>query len=238
MISALIVDDEPYARAELAELLQELGGVTVLAEAGNALEAMALLPQHRPDVLFLDIQMPKISGLELLSMLEPGQIPRVVFVTAHDDYAIQAFEDNAFDYLLKPVSKARLQKTLDRLGQALPQQDLAPVTPPLTTIPGYQQQRIRLVPLAEVEYIYSDLGGVHLVTREGEYHTQLTLKVLEQRTPLLRVHRQYLVCASAIREITLQDNHSAELETRLGHTLPVSRRYLKTLKSHLGLQSQ
>ncbi|GAA3526553.1 two-component system response regulator BtsR [Zobellella aerophila] len=236
MISALIVDDEPYARAELAELLRELGGVTVLAEAGNALEAMALLQQHRPEVVFLDIQMPKISGLELLSMLDPKQIPRVVFVTAHDEYAIQAFEDNAFDYLLKPVSKPRLQKTLDRLKQTLPPQDLGPVTPPLTTIPGYQQQRIRLVPLAEVEYIYSDLGGVHLVTREGEYHTQLTLKVLEQRTALLRVHRQYLVKADAIREITLRDNHSAELETQLGHTLPVSRRYLKTLKSRLGLQ--
>ncbi|WP_116473529.1 two-component system response regulator BtsR [Zobellella maritima] len=236
MISALIVDDEPYARAELAELLRELGGVTIQAEAGNALEAMGLLQQQQPDVMFLDIQMPKISGLELLSMVEPERLPRVVFVTAHDEYAIQAFEDNAFDYLLKPVSKSRLQKTLDRLREALPVQDLEPVTPPLTTIPGYQQQRIRLVPLADVEYIYSDLGGVHLVTPEGEYHTQLTLKVLEQRTPLLRVHRQYLMRVEAIREITLRENHSAELETRLGHRLPVSRRYLKALKSRLGLQ--
>ncbi len=236
MISALIVDDEPYARAELAELLQELGGVTVLAEAANALEAMALLQQHKPEVLFLDIQMPKITGLELLSMLDPGLISQVVFVTAHDEYAIQAFEDNAFDYLLKPVAKARLQKTLNRLKQARPPQDLTPVTPPLTSIPGYQQQRIRLVPLEQVEYIYSDLSGVHLVTREGEYHTQLTLKVLEQRTALLRVHRQYLVRADAIREISLQENHSAELETQLGHRLPVSRRYLKTLKNQLGLQ--
>lgn len=236
MINAVIVDDEPYARAELAELLRELGGVTITAEAGNAFDAMALLKQQQPDVMFLDIQMPRISGLELLSMVEPAQLPRVVFVTAHDEYAIQAFEDNAFDYLLKPVSRARLQKTLDRLRQALPPQDLTPVTPPLTTLPGFQQQRIRLVPLADVEYIYSDLGGVHMVTQEGEYHTQLTLKVLEQRTPLLRVHRQYLVSADAIRDIVLQDNHSAELETRLGHRLPVSRRYLKALKSQLGLQ--
>lgn len=233
MISALVVDDEPYARAELAELLRA-ENVTVLAQAGNALEALALLNRLRPDVVFLDIQMPKVSGLELLALLDPARMPRVVFVTAFDDYAVQAFEDNAFDYLLKPVAPARLHKTLARLSQALAPQDLAAVTPPLRMVPCYQHQRIRLVPIDEVEYAYSDLGGVHLVTAGATYHAQLTLKALESRSPLLRIHRQYLVRGEAIREITLLDNHAAELKTRHGHALPVSRRYLKFLKDHFG----
>ena len=110
MIRTLIVDDEPYAREELAELLASDPDIEILGMAGNAIEALGLIQQLKPDVVFLDIQMPKLSGMELVAMLDP--LPRIVFVTAFDDYAIQAFEENAFDYLLKPVEPARLAKTL------------------------------------------------------------------------------------------------------------------------------
>ncbi|MCR6551779.1 response regulator, partial [Aeromonas sp. CPF2-S1] len=98
MIRTLIVDDEPYAREELAELLASDPDIEILGMAGNAIEALGLIQQLKPDVVFLDIQMPKLSGMELVAMLDP--LPRIVFVTAFDDYAIQAFEENAFDYLL------------------------------------------------------------------------------------------------------------------------------------------
>jgi len=96
MIRILIVDDEPYAREEMAELLGGEPDIEILDMATNAIEALPMIQRLKPDVVFLDIQMPKLSGMELVAMLDP--LPRIVFVTAFDDYAIQAFEENAFDY--------------------------------------------------------------------------------------------------------------------------------------------
>ena len=106
MIRTLIVDDELYAREELALHLGQDPDIEILGQAANAIEALPLIQRLKPDVVFLDIQMPKLSGMELVAMLDP--LPRIVFVTAFDEYAIQAFEENAFDYLLKPVEPARL----------------------------------------------------------------------------------------------------------------------------------
>ena len=115
MIRTLIVDDELYAREELMQHLAAEPDIELLG--ANAIEALPLIQRLKPDVVFLDIQMPKLSGMELVAMLDP--LPRIVFVTAFDEYAIQAFEENAFDYLLKPVEPARLAKTLARLRQDL-----------------------------------------------------------------------------------------------------------------------
>ncbi|MCR6551532.1 two-component system response regulator BtsR, partial [Aeromonas sp. CPF2-S1] len=181
----------------------------------------------------LDIQMPKLSGMELVAMLDP--LPRIVFVTAFDEYAIQAFEENAFDYLLKPVEPARLAKTLARLKQDISPQPIDRLAPTIEHIPGYLHNRVRLLPIAQVEYAFSDLGGVHVACQGELFHTQLTLKSLEEKSPLLRCHRQYLVSPNAIFEIRLLDNQLAEIVTPSGARVPVSRRYLKELKDQLGL---
>lgn len=131
MIRTLIVDDEPYAREELMQQLAAEPDIELLGTAANAIEALPLIQRLRPDVVFLDIQMPKLSGMELVAMLDP--LPRIVFVTAFDDYAIQAFEENAFDYLLKPVEPARLAKTLARLRQDLSPQPMTRSPPPFAT---------------------------------------------------------------------------------------------------------
>ena len=115
MMRVLIVDDEPFARAELKSLLAKEADIEVIGECANAVEAIAAIHHHTPDVVFLDIQMPRISGLEMLSMLDPARMPHIVFVTAYDEYALRAFEEQAFDYLLKPADPARLNKTLQRL---------------------------------------------------------------------------------------------------------------------------
>jgi len=96
-LRALIVDDEPLAREELRLLLEAAGGIEVLAECGNALEALPAVHRLKPDVLFLDIQMPRISGLELVGMLDPAQLPQIVFITAYDEYALRAFDEQALD---------------------------------------------------------------------------------------------------------------------------------------------
>lgn len=113
--TALVIDDEQIAREELIQLLVETGHITVLGEANNAINGLKLINQLKPEVVFLDIQMPQITGIELLTMLDPETMPNIVFVTAYDQYAIQAFEENAFDYLLKPVDTDRLEKTIQKL---------------------------------------------------------------------------------------------------------------------------
>lgn len=237
MLSAIVIDDELFAREELTELLEETGKVDVIDQASNAIEGLKKINQLKPDVVFLDIQMPQITGIELLGMLDPDTMPHVVFVTAYDEFAIQAFEDNAFDYLLKPVDTKRLEKTVKRLvksenqGQTNPT-ILAPQT--LDQVPCIGLNRIVIIPTGDVEFAYTDISGVHIQTHEQKATSQLTLKVLEEKTPLVRCHRQFLVNTKAIKEIKLLENGLAEIITVSNHPIPVSRRYLKTLKELLG----
>lgn len=235
-LRALIVDDEPLAREELRLLLEAAGGIEVLAECGNALEALPAVHRLKPDVLFLDIQMPRISGLELVGMLDPAQLPQIVFITAYDEYALRAFDEQALDYLLKPVDPARLQRTLQRLQQpATPGAVPDSLLTPLQSIPCSGHNRILLLPLAEVEYVFSDLAGNHVVTASREGTTELTLRTLEARSGLLRCHRQYLLNPAQIAEILLLDGGLAEVVTRSGRKVPVSRRFLRPLKEQLAI---
>ncbi len=110
MLRVLIVDDEPLARENLRVLLQEQPDIEIVGECANAIEAIGAVHKLRPDVLFLDIQMPRISGLEMVGMLDPAHRPYIVFLTAFDEYAVKAFEEHAFDYLLKPIEEKRLEK--------------------------------------------------------------------------------------------------------------------------------
>lgn len=237
MLSALVIDDELFAREELTELLEETGHIQVIGQASNAIEGLKKINQLKPDVVFLDIQMPQITGIELLAMLDPETMPKVVFVTAYDEFAVQAFEDNAFDYLLKPVDTKRLAKTLNRLlkTRQVSKEQVAAIAPPcLDQVPCIGHNRIVIIPTRDVEFAYSDISGVHVQTHEQKATSQLTLKVLEEKTPLVRCHRQFLVNISAIKEIKLLENGLAEIVTVSNHPLPVSRRYLKTLKEMLG----
>lgn len=239
MLRVLIVDDEPLAREMLRSLLQEERDIEVVGECGNAIEGISAVHKLRPDVLFLDIQMPRISGLEMVGMLDPGNRPYVVFLTAFDEYAVQAFEEHAFDYLLKPIETQRLAKTLNRLRQDRGEQDvslLAENQQPLKFIPCTGHSRIWLLQMEEVAFVSSRMSGVYVTSHEGkEGFTELTLRTLESRTPLVRCHRQYLVNMAFLKEIRLEDNGQAELLLRDGLTVPVSRRYLKNLKEALGL---
>ena len=241
MLKAIVIDDELYAREELIALLaeQKIVSIEVVASCNNAIEGLKKVNQLKPDVIFLDIQMPQISGMEMLSMLDVDTMPKVVFVTAYDEYALQAFEDNAFDYILKPVEPARLEKTLKRIkGTHQPDDYQILTSKPLTLIPCAGFNRYVLLKPSEIEVAYSDQAGVHIISNQSE-HAQnscsLSLKVLEEKTELLRCHRQYLINPNAIREIRLLDNSLAEIITSSGAVAPVSRRYLKMLKDRFQL---
>ena len=235
MLTALIIDDEAPSRDELRALLAAHADIEVLGECANALEGIAKIHCLRPDVVFLDIQMPRVSGLEMVGMIEPAALPHIVFVTAYDEHALKAFEEHAADYLLKPIDPQRLAKTLQWLrAGARPSSPVGPsLLPVLRHIPCVSLNRISLLGLDDIEYVYTDLSGVHVVCDKRQGITELTLKILQERTPLLRCHRQYLVNIDQIAEIGMLDNGSAEIVTRSARRVPVSRRYLRELKDQL-----
>jgi len=236
VITCLIVDDELFAREELADLLGQEHDIEIVGQCANAIEALQSIAKEKPQLIFLDIQMPRISGMELIAMLDPDNMPKIVFVTAYDEFAVKAFDNHAFDYLLKPIDAERLSKTLTRVRKNLTPQIMDPITPKrLEHIPCYSGNKLKVIAIQDVEYVFSDLSGVHVASAKGKVHTQLTLKVFEEKTPLVRCHRQYLISPKAIAEIELLDT-GAEVTTHSGDKVPVSRRYLKSLKQLFGFQ--
>jgi two-component system LytT family response regulator len=218
-------------------LLETQRDIEIVGECGNAIEAIGAVHKLRPDVLFLDIQMPRISGLEMVGMLDPNT-PYIVFLTAFDEYAVKAFEEHAFDYLLKPIEAARLEKR----SPACARSAICRMSR-CWTIPAGAE--IYSLHRAQPDLAAAD-GGCGLCQqpderdlrdrpRGKEGFTELTLRTLESRTPLLRCHRQYLVNMAHLKEIRLEENGQAELLMRAGQTVPVSRRYLKSLKEAIGL---
>ena len=179
MIKVLIVDDEPLARENLRILLQAQSDIEIVGECSNAVEAIGAVHKLRPDVLFLDIQMPRISGLEMVGMLDPEHRPYIVFLTAFDEYAVKAFEEHAFDYLLKPIEEARLEKTLSRLRQERTKQDVSLLPEnqqALKFIPCSGHSRIYLLQMDDVAFISSRMSGVYVTSSDGkEGFTELTL---------------------------------------------------------------
>lgn len=238
MIRALVVDDEVHAREHLAGLLTASGAVQVVGSCGNALEALRAVRALTPDALFLDVQMPQVSGLQLVSMLDEDRLPCVVFVTAYDEYAVDAFERDALDYLLKPVQPERLARALEKVARHLESgRPRRPAGPPIERIPCLGQRSIKLVDVGEVEFVRSGDAGVYVVTAGGEHFTELTLRVLEERAPrLLRCHKQYLVNLALIDEIVPDDPGGPLVRTRSGREVPVSRRLLLELKDAFGIR--
>jgi two-component system LytT family response regulator len=237
MLRAVVVDDELHAREELSALLAEAGGVQVVASCADAVQALHAVNASRPDLLFLDITMPGVDGLQFLGMIDPELMPCVVFVTAYDEFALDAFEKDAVDYLLKPVEPQRLARALEKARRLLGEgRRPTPPLPPLERIPCVAGHGIKLVDLAEVVCVRSSETGVHVVTARGEYLTELTLTILESRgRNLVRCHKQVLVNLDQIDEISRADPAGASLKTRNGIVVPVSRRFLAPLKERLGI---
>jgi len=209
-VRALIADDEPRARQFLEKLLREHETIEVAGAARGGADTLALVEELKPDVLFLDIHMPDLSGLEVARHLAgrggaPGvaRTPIIVFITAYDRYAIEAFEVAALDYLLKPIKRERLAETLRRLQSDAV--DDAPAArgriPPLTRLPVRHRREIKLLDLAQVPIIFSRDRLVLARADAHEYLVDYTLQDLEQRLPegqFVRVHRAALVNVSAI----------------------------------------
>lgn len=227
MIRIVVVEDEPLARQHLVDLLEELPGLEVVCAATNGRLGLAAIAEHRPDAVFLDIEMPGITGTELMHMLAEPR-PAIVFVTAYPQHAIEAFAGGAVHYLLKPISRIGVAQALARIR---PKGD--PMQKEWLRIPVRRKSGTRLLKPEEVEALVADLGDCTAWTSEGRLPVDGSLSHWEERLAehgFLRVHRNALVRLEAVREIGTED----ELRLTSG-CLAISRRRMEEVKKALGI---
>lgn len=208
MLNILIVDDETPARTRLREVLADIDNVNVVAEAKNGKEALNLVNQMqsdqvRVDIVLLDIRMPEMDGVEVAGHLQKlPKPPAIIFTTAFDSYAMQAFDINAVDYLLKPIRFERLQTALQKARALLPSQidALTPLNSPRTHLSISERNRILLIPIADIIYLRAELKYITVRTAEREYLLEESLTRLEQEFghAFIRLHRNCLVASAYI----------------------------------------
>ena len=250
VMSAIVADDEALARDEMKFLLGQIPDIEVIATAGNGLEALDLIEKLDPAVAFLDIQMPGLDGLGVLRRLKERQIepPHVVFATAFDQFAVEAFRLEAMDYILKPVDKERLEETVARARRATAERIGEPPASPLprpaaafTTLLLRAGARNLIVDPQELVYATIENGIITMITAQGE--GQANFRTLEELQAVLdpdifwRAHRSFVVNINRIREVVpwFKSTYQLKMDDRKGTEIPVSRMQSRRLREMLNL---
>jgi two-component system, LytTR family, response regulator LytT len=258
-LRAVLVDDEQLAREELGYLLGQVGGVDVIGQAGNGVEAISAIERLRPDVVFLDVQMPGLTGFEVARRLVAGDAPaHIIFVTAYDQHAIEAFEVNAVDYLLKPVEQSRLEVAVDRARRriatdrsaegALKAAELEKIVELLAERQSRRErlaikvgERFLLVQAQDIIYASLADEGISVVTSQhagtSNYRTLDELHERLDPTVFWRVHRSHLVNINKIKEIVpwFSRNYILRMKDEKSTEIPVSRTQTRRLREYLKL---
>ncbi|WP_103020837.1 LytR/AlgR family response regulator transcription factor [Salinibacter altiplanensis] len=241
-IRALIVDDEPLARTGVRQLVEPLDNVTIVGEATDGDEAVRQIKAQEPALVFLDVQMPEMSGLEVVREVGVEAMPLTIFVTAYDQYALEAFEAHALDYLLKPIEEARFQEAMERARQQLRQTEADTLNQQLrgmlreyadeeTSIERFtvrSRDRIYFVDAEDVQWIESEGDYVALHDGDDAHLVRKTMKKLEEQLDadrFLRVHRSYIVNVEHIDELRPLDHGTYQLRMASGTPLKTSRGY-------------
>jgi len=232
-MKTLIVDDEPLARRELRRLLGAIHGIEVVGEAGNIDDARMRIEELAPEVVFLDIQMPGGSGFDLLAQLE--RVPRVIFTTAYDQYAVKAFDVNALDYLLKPIEPERLAAALRKLQAAAPP-DAGAASPgaPLEQLFVRDGHRCWFVPLREVSVISSEGNYVRLLWGRERPLLGRSLAALEQKLDprrFFRANRRQLINLDYVAQVELGEGGRLHVQLRDGPEIEISRRQARLFRA-------
>ncbi|MHB8906865.1 MAG: LytR/AlgR family response regulator transcription factor [Melioribacteraceae bacterium] len=242
-IRVVIIDDETLAREIIKSYLKKFENVVLLAECSNGFEGIKQINELKPDLIFLDIQMPKLTGFEMLEILE--EPPVIIFTTAFDQYALKAFDVNATDYLLKPFSEERFgealnkaiklisnspstKQKLDGLVKAAEKRDEF-----LDRVVIKHGQKIIIIPTEEIRYIEAQDDYTMLYTEKGNFLKQKTMKYFEENlnsAEFIRIHRSYFVKLSAIKQIELFEKESYRVLLQDGVKLPVSKSGYQNLK--------
>ncbi len=254
-LSAVIVDDEQLAREELAYLLKSVDGVDIVAQGKNGVEAVNLIKEHTPDLVFLDVQMPGLDGFGVIKKLLDKKValPQIVFATAFDQYAVKAFEVNAVDYLLKPFDKKRVAQSVQKAKQRVQ----GPATPNdrlETLVKMLEQQkpsaskvllkaagRLFLVDQKDICYASIEDGVITVFTSqmEGQSNCRTLEELLDSLDPNLfwRAHRSYLVNINRIKEVVpwFKSSYQLRMDDKKQAEIPVSRAQTKRLRELFGL---
>lgn len=245
MIKAILIDDEPLARSIVKEYLQHHPNITVVQECNDGFEGLKAIMQHQPELIFLDIQMPKITGFEMLELIE--QPPAVIFTTAFDEYAIKAFENNAVDYLLKPFSRERFEKAIAKWTEQknLSLQKGARLLESAAQLPQQNRRivvktggRIRIIHVDEVHYLEAADDYVKIHTKDGAFIKNRTMANFEQLLDpqqFVRCHRSYMVNVQFITRIDPYEKESYLAILKTGEQVPVSKSGYVKLRGVLGL---
>lgn len=233
-LRVIIVDDEPLARAVVREYLQAHAGIEVAAECGNGFDAVKAVTEVSPDLMFLDIQMPKLDGFEVLDLI--GRSVPVIFTTAYDEYALRAFEVHAVDYLLKPFDEARFAEALGRARariqakEALPVEDLVaaarPRSGPAERVLIRDGSQVHVIPVERIDYVEAQDDYVCFKADGRDYLKDQTMAAVEASLDparFVRIHRSYLLNIERIARVELYAKDSRVAILRDGRRLPVSR---------------
>lgn len=242
-IKTIIIDDEKLARDIIRNYLRKYENIKIVAECSDGFEALKQINELKPDFIFLDIQMPKITGFEMLELLE--EPPIIIFTTAFDKYAIKAFEVNAIDYLLKPFSEERfddaIKKALNYIEHKISStQKLENLSRTLDKKEEYlerivvkQNQKISIIPISEIRYIEAQDDYVMLHTDKGNFLKEKTMKYFEENLDpknFIRIHRSYFVQLSQIKQIEYFEKESYKAILNDGTKLPVSKTGFQKIK--------
>ncbi|WP_029284406.1 LytTR family DNA-binding domain-containing protein [Pedobacter sp. R20-19] len=244
MIRTILIDDEPLARDIVKFYLTDHPEIEVVAECCDGFEGLKAITLHKPDLIFLDIQMPKISGFEMLELVDDK--PAVIFTTAFDEYAIKAFEVNAVDYLLKPIDKGRFEAAMKKLPGRLNQQGNTEAVLDAAALSPAQNNRvvvkkdgvIKIIPTADINYLEADDDYVKMNTVDGVFYKNKTMSYFEQTLDVnqfIRIHRSYIINLAQVTKIELKEKDSYVVLLKSDIWLPVSKTGYAKLKVALGL---
>lgn len=252
MLRCLVVDDEKPAREEIMYILKQMDEVEVVGEASHGMEALKLIENLNPDVVFLDIQMPQMTGIEVARrLLDKGIELSIIFVTAYDQFALKAFEVNAVDYLLKPIDEDRLKKTIqkiislknnreilnyDKLTQLIKDMSLQKSSPWISV---YHNNRLIPIETKDIIYITVEDKNTAIVTEKGKFETHYTLnELMEKLDPniFFRSHKSYIVNLKYIESIEPWFNSTYNINLKhIKKVIPVSRSYSKKFKEKMNI---
>ena len=252
ILRVLVVDDEPIARRRLKRLLQKAGRSEIVAECGDGIAALAAIRQHGPDLVFLDVQMPGLNGFEVLRALDATPMPVVVFVTAFDRFALQAFEAHAIDYLLKPLSEERVGQSLVRAqrflqGGAGRERQAGQLAEMLRTTAGplvasclfvKRGDRVLVVQPRDVDWVEAESDYVRLHVGAETHQMRSTLTEMERRLRpdgFVRIHRSRLVNLDRIKELRALSRGESVVLLKSGARLEASYAFLKTMQEQPGV---
>ena len=242
-MKVIIIDDEPLARSIVKEYLQNFNEVELVAECNDGFEGLKAIQQNQPDLIFLDIQMPKINGFEMLELIENP--PAVIFTTAFDEFAIKAFELNAVDYLLKPFSKERFKKAIEKFRHQPTNPSIESVVETAAESPLQQNRivvkdgnKIKIIPVHHVRYLEAADDYAKIVSNDGSFLKKRTMSFFEKslaQFQFVRVHRSYIVNTQLITRIDAYEKDSHLLLLTTGEKIPVSKAGYTKLKEVLGI---